>query len=236
MKKRIAVALVAVALIVCCSVAGTLAWLKAETSEVVNTFTYGDINIELDETDADNDGKSKENEYKMVPGNTIAKDPVVTVLAESEDCHLFVKITEVNGSNDFDSFIKYCIATEDPVWQIYDETAKQLTNITEGTTVDKDVYYIYRSVSYSEDDQSFYILGCMGACDAATDSLDETACTGCVKVDTTVTKEMMQTINDSTEIKPQLKFEAAAIQSANMTIDSAFTEAESLWTNTSNAG
>lgn len=107
MKKRIAVALVALVMIVGCVVGGTLAWLVDDTDPVVNTFTYGDINIELDETDADNDGETKENEYKMVPGNTIAKDPKVTVLANSEACWLFVKVEE---SENFGDFMTYTIA------------------------------------------------------------------------------------------------------------------------------
>ena len=66
--------------------------------EVKNTFTVGDINIGLTETTTD---------YKMVPGNTIAKDPTVTVKAESEACWLFVKVTE---SENLDTFITYAIA------------------------------------------------------------------------------------------------------------------------------
>ena len=72
------------ALIVCATVAGTLAWLTDKTEPVVNTFTVGDINIELKETT----GKT----YKMVPGIELVKDPTVTVKAGSEACWLFVKV------------------------------------------------------------------------------------------------------------------------------------------------
>ena len=72
-------------------VGGTLAWLTDQTAEVKNTFTVGDINIGLTETTTD---------YKMVPGNTIAKDPTVTVKAESEACWLFVKVTESANLDD----------------------------------------------------------------------------------------------------------------------------------------
>ena len=67
-------------------IGGTVAWLMTKTDSVVNVFTYGDINITLKETTGEN--------YKMVPGNTIAKDPKITVLKDSEDCYLFVKIEE----------------------------------------------------------------------------------------------------------------------------------------------
>lgn len=92
-------------LALCCAVGGTIAWLVAETAPVVNTFTYGDINITLTEADTgDGDGDSNTNEYKMMPGSTITKDPTVTVKAGSEACYLFVKLEK---STNFDSFMEY---------------------------------------------------------------------------------------------------------------------------------
>ena len=75
-------------------VGGTLAWLTAQTNDVVNTFTVGDINIELDETGAVNNAK----EYDFVPGDVHSKDPYVTVNANSEACWVFVKVTETNNT------------------------------------------------------------------------------------------------------------------------------------------
>ena len=98
MKKKALLCAVAVVLVLCCAIGGTLAWLTAKTDTVTNTFTVGDINIELKETPRD---------YKMVPGNTIAKDPKVTVKAGSEACWLFVKVEK---SANLDSFISYDIA------------------------------------------------------------------------------------------------------------------------------
>ena len=85
MKKKTLALVLALTLLVAGVVGGTLAWLTDQTAEVKNTFTVGDINIGLTETTTD---------YKMVPGNTIAKDPTVTVKANSEACWLFVKVTE----------------------------------------------------------------------------------------------------------------------------------------------
>ena len=93
MKKKTLALVLALTLLVAGVVGGTLAWLTAQTAEVKNTFTVGDINIGLTETTTD---------YKMVPGNTIAKDPTVTVKANSEACWLFVKVTE---SENLDTFI-----------------------------------------------------------------------------------------------------------------------------------
>lgn len=98
MKKKTLALVLALTLLVAGVVGGTLAWLTDRTAEVKNTFTVGDINIGLTETTTD---------YKMVPGNTIAKAPTVTVKANSEACWLFVKVTK---SENLDTFITYAIA------------------------------------------------------------------------------------------------------------------------------
>lgn len=85
---RTLVVMLALVLMVGCAVGGTLAWLVAKTDPVVNTFTYGDINITLTEDTGSN--------YKIIPGVNIAKDPKVTVEAGSEACWLFVKVDEEN--------------------------------------------------------------------------------------------------------------------------------------------
>ncbi len=100
MKKKAIIAVVALALVLCFAIGGTLAWLVDSTTEVKNTFTFGDINIELSESD--------DLDLKMIPGNDIKKDPTVTVKADSEASWLFVKIEE---SDNFDSFMEYSIAT-----------------------------------------------------------------------------------------------------------------------------
>lgn len=83
---KLVVAMLAVTLLIGCAIGGTVAWLTDKTGPVVNTFTYGDINITLAETT----GSS----YKIIPGVDIAKDPKVTVKGGSEDCWLFVKVEE----------------------------------------------------------------------------------------------------------------------------------------------
>lgn len=93
-------------LVLCSIIGGTVAWLIADTDPVVNTFTYGDINIDLTETDVDGDGDPGTNEYSMLPGNSIDKDPVVTVKAGSEDAWLFVKLEK---SANFDDFMTYVV-------------------------------------------------------------------------------------------------------------------------------
>ena len=104
---KLVLMLLAVTFVLCGIIGGTVAWLIADTDPVVNTFTYGDINITIEETDADGDGNPDANEYPMVPGNPIEKDPKVTVLANSENAWLFVKLEK---SVNFDDFMTYEIA------------------------------------------------------------------------------------------------------------------------------
>lgn len=182
MKKKIAISIVAVALVLCCAIGGTLAWLTDKTGPVTNTFTVGDINIDL----AEDSGASAGYQFKMVPGNTIAKDPKVTVKANSEDCWLFVKVTK---SGNFDQFLTYAMADG---WTQY-----------EGTT---DVWY--RTVAASNADQEFEVLK-----------------NNAVTVKGEVTKEMM---TSSGFTNPTLTFKAAAVQTANLTLDAAYMQAKTL--------
>ena len=90
-------------------VGSTVAWLIANSDPVVNTFTYGDINIDLEETDTelDDDDDDNTNEYEMMPGQEIVKDPKITVKAGSEANWLFVKLEK---SENFDTFMEYEMA------------------------------------------------------------------------------------------------------------------------------
>ena len=96
MKKTLTVIL-ALVLVVVMSVAGTVAYLTSSDT-VTNSFTVGKVEITLDETDVDlygsKDGETRvaENIYKLIPGHTYTKDPVIHVDADSEACWLFVKV------------------------------------------------------------------------------------------------------------------------------------------------
>ncbi len=135
-KPKLFLMVMALALVLCTIIGGTVAWLITDTDPVVNTFTYGDINITLEETDADGDGDPDANEYPMVPGNPITKDPKVTVLANSENAWLFVKLEK---SANFDDFMTYEVAEG---WTALDGVAG--------------VYY--RAVDKSASNAEFYVL------------------------------------------------------------------------------
>ena len=121
--------LLALVLAIGCAVGGTLAWLISETKPVVNTFTYGDINIGLEET---------EREYKITPGVAIDKDPKVTVKANSEACWLFVKVEKENWNDKV-------------TYEIADGWTKG-----DGTKIPANVYY--REVAANDKAQEFPVL------------------------------------------------------------------------------
>lgn len=84
---KIAALIAAIVLFIGCTAGGTVAWLVSKPDPITNVFTVGNINATLTET---------AKEFKIVPGVNITKDPVATVTANSEDCYLFVKLTEEN--------------------------------------------------------------------------------------------------------------------------------------------
>lgn len=84
---KIAALIAAIVLVIGCTAGGTVAWLVSKPDPITNVFTVGNINAELTEAAT---------AFKIVPGVNIAKDPVATVTANSEDCYLFVKLTEEN--------------------------------------------------------------------------------------------------------------------------------------------
>ena len=106
--KKMLVILLALTVTMVTAAGGTLAFLYG-TQNVKNTFTYGDIQIDLEETDTglDPDQNPDTNQYPMLPGQPIHKDPKVTVYAGSLDCWLFVELTE---SWNFADYLSYTVA------------------------------------------------------------------------------------------------------------------------------
>ncbi len=137
---KISLMSISIVLVLCSIIGGTVAWLITKTDPVINTFTYGDVNITLTESDTgDGDNNPNTNTYSMVPGNEITKDPLITVKKNSEDCWLFVKLEKSIDPAAFDSFMKY--EMEDG-W-----------NALSGT---QGVYY--REVVKADDDQTFFVI------------------------------------------------------------------------------
>ena len=177
------------------SIGGTIAWLTDSTQEVENTFTVGNIDITLKETGTTLVDGVDTKSFKMVPGNVLEKDPTVTVEGGSEECWLFVEVTE---SENLDSFITYAIAND---WTELDAVGE-----------DGDVYaVVYRKVAADEDDQVFAVLSGENG--------------GTVTVKDGVTKAMMNDIEEDKATEPTLTFKAYAIQAANFeTVEEAWDE------------
>lgn len=111
--RRIALTVCLMLVVMVASIGGTVAWLTAKTDPVVNTFTYGDINIDLYEHNYDASTNSlgtsevkNVEDYKIIPGVNLPKDPTVKVTKGSEKCWLFVKVektgTFVEGKVTYD--------------------------------------------------------------------------------------------------------------------------------------
>ena len=133
---KIAALIAAIVLVIGCTAGGTVAWLVSKPDAIVNTFTIGDINATLTET---------KREFKIVPGVDIVKDPVATVKANSEDCYLFVQLTEANWPT-------FTEATE-----AGSTTRKVKYEIANGWTKVEDGVY-YRVVTKKDTDRHFDVL------------------------------------------------------------------------------
>ena len=129
--------LLAVMLLLGCTVGGTVAYLMNKSATVTNTFSTSDIQISLSETGILDGNQTTANKYQLVPGKTYVKDPVVTVKRETDvDCYLFVVINATNAGE----FLSYEL------------------NLTGWTPVPNESNVYYRAVAASDDDQSWYLL------------------------------------------------------------------------------
>ncbi len=105
MNKKTVALLLALVLVFGAAVGGTLAWLTDKTDAVTNTFTVGNIDIDLKEHKLGDDGKLTteevlQNAYHFVPGDTLPKDPFVTVEDGSEACYVFLREQVTNNTVD----------------------------------------------------------------------------------------------------------------------------------------
>lgn len=132
------------------SIAGTIAYLTSQAT-VTNTFTVGDIEIKLVESKVDVYGALvsdadpvTENEYKLIPGHEYTKDPKVTVVANSEDCYLFVKV--VNGI----SAIEVATGNGDTIAEQL--TAKGWVNLS------GDIWYYNTKITLKDTDQEISVF------------------------------------------------------------------------------
>ncbi|MBQ2960412.1 MAG: hypothetical protein IJE09_04225 [Oscillospiraceae bacterium] len=108
---KMLVTALALVLVCCMAVGGTLAWLQDKTNTVTNTFTAAELfeNPDADfglweheVVDADKDGKyefaeattTEGVEYNILPGVNIPKDPTVDVKNLKANAYLFIKVDD----------------------------------------------------------------------------------------------------------------------------------------------
>lgn len=143
MKKKLMTVL-ALVLVIAMSVAGTVAYLTS-ADEVVNTFTVGNVAITLDEAEVDANGnvvsndRVKANSYKLLPGHTYAKDPMVTVKAGSESSYVKMTVTFSDAAA-LDAIFAPTGADLTSIFNGYDSATWIYKNVTENTTANTRTY------------------------------------------------------------------------------------------------
>lgn len=204
--KILLLTLCAVAL-VAASVLGTLAYLTS-TDEVVNTFTVGKVQIKLDEAKANADGslvsnadRVKANSYKLLPGHTYKKDPMVTVLKGSESSYIKMTVT-FTKADALDEIFKPTGADMTSIFNGYDSTNWIAKGNTKDTTANTRTYEFWYKEAVAAPEA-----------DVALDALFDS-----ITVPGTITNEQLATIEGMT-----ITVNAYAIQADG------FTNAEAAW-------
>ena len=208
MKKKILVACLCVALAVLTIAGTTLAYLTAN-DQVVNTFTVGNVQIKLDEAKANTDGSLYDNgatrvdanSYKLIPGQTYNKDPMVTVLKDSESSYIKMTVTFTKAA-ELDAIFAPTGATLTSIFNGYDSANWIYKGNTEDTTANTRTYEFWYKETVA----------------APTADVELDALFDSITVPGTITKEQLATIEGMT-----ITVNAYAIQADG------FANAEAAW-------
>ena len=184
--KALLLTLCAVVLVIA-TVFGTMAYLTS-TDKVENTFTVGSVNIKLDEAKANPDGslvanadRVKANSYKLLPGHTYTKDPMVTVLKGSEPSYVKMTVT-FSKANELDAIFAPDGANLISIFNNYDSTNWIYKGNTKDDTANTRTYEFWYKETVSAPDA-----------DVALDALFDS-----ITVPGEITKEQLATIKDMT--------------------------------------
>lgn len=123
---KLLIMIICLLLILNLSIFTTMAWMT-DTAQVTNTFTVGKVDIDLTETDSDEDGDDKKNEYHLIPGQEYTKDPTMTVLKDSESAYLRMIMTvhgwdavkEVMKDNEIKDFFAFLGEWDKDEWKFF---------------------------------------------------------------------------------------------------------------------
>lgn len=133
-RKKLATIVMALSLAAVALVGTTLAFFKDKTETAVNTFTVGNVKIDLLEPDWNpEEGKG------LVPGATVKKDPFITNTGAS-DGFVMIHITGADAMNAVGFSAEYNTAD----WILVDEEGNARAARKEGQL--EDGYYAYKKV------------------------------------------------------------------------------------------
>lgn len=188
MKKKILVACLCVALAVLTIAGTTLAYLTSQDT-VVNTFTVGNVQIKLDEAKANTDGSLYDNgatrvdanTYKLIPGHTYKKDPMVTVLKGSESSYIKMTVT-FSKAAELDAIFNPNGADMTSIFNGYDSTNWIYKGNTKDTTANTRTYEFWYKETVA----------------ASTDNVALDALFDSITVPGTITNTQLATIADMT--------------------------------------
>lgn len=193
-------------LLVTASMLGTMAYLT-DNKTVTNTFTVGSVAITLDEAKVDEAGNAvgtdrvQSNEYKLLPGHTYTKDPMVTVLKGSEASYVKMTVT-FSKADELDAIFAPDGADLTSIFKGYDNTSWIYKGNTKDETKNTRTYEFWYKETVGAPDGNV-------ALDALFDS---------ITVPGTITNEQLETIEGMT-----ITVNAYAIQADG------FADAEAAW-------
>lgn len=175
-------------LLIAASMLGTMAYLT-DNKTVTNTFTVGQVKIKLDEAKVTPDGKPvadaarvAENSYKLIPGHTYNKDPMVTVLSGSEPSYVKMTVT-FSKADELDAiFAPNGGANLTSIFNGYDKTSWIYKGNTEDATANTRTYEFWYKEAVSAP-----------TADVALDALFDS-----ITVPGTITNEQLATIEGMT--------------------------------------
>ena len=205
--RRILLTVCSAALLVCVTVGATVAYLTS-TATVTNAFSVGNVSIKLDEAKANPDGslvpnadRVKANSYKLLPGHTYNKDPMVTVLKGSESCYVKMTVT-FSKAAELDAIFTPNGANMTSIFKGYDSTNWIDKGNTKDTAANTRTYEFWYKAAVAAPDG-----------DVALDALFDS-----ITVPGTITNDQLATLKDMT-----ITVNAYAIQADG------FANAEAAW-------
>ena len=191
MKKKIVALCLCIALAVVAIGGATLAYFT-DTDTKTNTFTVGNVDITLTESNW------KDNS-KLVPGTTIEKNPTVAVVKGSEECYVRILMT-ISNSSQWDAIFAADNTLEiENFFTDYDSTSWKYIKNTENADNTRTYEFRYKAAVNALN---------------AEENVTLPALFTAVKVPSTLTGDQISTLEGF-----KIKIEAQAIQTASFNND-----------------